>query len=448
MAGGATALEMKALAEAFAAMDPGYDFGLESLKLLEERMRGASVKSPDVLSWAAYLGETIVRQSGGRIEWADSTRGAQTGDAAHAPSSDRPTPVLRAGTTEWFPLSKVHKRLTHGKSENLAAFAGVVLAMSAPSEDKPRPIPVAREDFNEYARTAVEAFIASPSVETLATFSRQMHGRVYQSDYATFYRVFGVTRALFTPFFGAPAQGRGSKRFDPGRVAAWQVVALVTQGIESEDVVLAELAAELAHKDKLVRDNCAYASAKLHLRAGRFDEVLELVKPPDPAIRVGVFRALCGIIGEARSPDRRSSAPTDITLLLPLFHLGLAGDGEVFTLAVEAIGGWRGDVAPLLPSIIDLLDHKKPSVVESATHILTNYAYAVKHGRATYRDEIRGVARRFAALTRSEPGAKKVKRTQIAAKYALNALHSIRERFDAQTMALIEDALGQSRHIA
>lgn len=182
--------EMKALAEAWAAGRPGLDFSLASVERMQllvkaERRSGVDV---DVAAAGAYLGETVVRNGGGRIAWIDFEKAARTNltiSKLLGTFVDRAV-LCRDGRTHWLAAQDVGWFLGHSKVDTLSVFASAIL--------KPPPVPLPPPPPKPRV----------PLAERLAALAQ------------------------------APT-GRGYKRVDPGKVAAMEIADRLAAGSEPRD---------------------------------------------------------------------------------------------------------------------------------------------------------------------------------------------------------------------
>jgi hypothetical protein len=201
--------EMAALAERFAAIagDAAFDFSLASLEALDAlvgKAGKARVCEETTRAWGAYLGETIRRRKPDAVVWVDrATAAAANAMVAELQPGHDIEAILRVGPDGyWFPLSKVEKRQINGPTDNLAAFAGVLLAsLAPPSRDEPvNPDNVAR------AREALSAFREARTDAALSQFVRTFFTSIAQRHHRAVLAELGVTVDELWPFLAhAPA---------------------------------------------------------------------------------------------------------------------------------------------------------------------------------------------------------------------------------------------------
>lgn len=401
------ATEMKAVAEAWAAGRPKLDFSLASLEPLQElvkaeRRAGLDV---DVAAAGAYLGETLVRNGGGRVAWIDFETAARTNltiAALLGTFVDRA--VLRVdGRGHQLPAREVEWFLAHAKRDTLTGFADFVL--------KPPPIPP--------TMPTPPPTPPVPIADLLAALSQA-------------------------------ATGRGYKRVDPGMDAAREIADRLAAGSEPRDPTVSLLEQRLDDPSKQLRTNAAFAVAAQYLRERRHDEVTVLARRGDASIDSGVFEALKYRVHywfDKSFRDLTDTPPPDIKPYLPLFEIGLASKGAVIATVLTAVYWWDGDRADLLPTVRRLLHDPRPAVVEAAARILYEICYDVAHGRSKFDPLLAACIPRLAELTLAKPGAQKILKTQKAAGSALGAFQEIRAHLDPDTAALLERANAAARDL-
>ena len=437
------ATEMRALAEALAAGDEGLDFGLDSLKELEQRIlarRRSSIAGDEQQAWGAYLGETIARSAEG-VQWVGFASAAAEAPAVAQLGEDAETAaILRAGDRFWFPHVKVAKLIANGAEDSIAALAALVVAQQRPPE------PPKTWDLSESLALA-RAFMAEPTAERLRALDRGLS--LPRRELPRFYRESGLAVAPLTALFAAPASGRGYARVDPGRCAARHAAALLVSGAVPREPAMSELRALLSDKAKVVRTRAAFVVASCLLADGRLDELSTLARDGKAGVDLGALDAIRSDAGARRMNGEKGTV--DVEPLAPVLVLGLEAKDERRESALDAlftIASWlKCDITSVLPALVASLASERPAVRERAMEVLKAHAFNVLHGRARYDERLAGVVRRIAELSRPRLGAQKVTKEQIAARYALGALERIREHFDADTAKLVEEALAAVSHV-
>lgn len=413
------------VAEAFAA-EHGLDLSLASLDAFERAVKAERARRSEgtLFRWAAYLGETMRRASGGAMRWADEE-------------------TLESGTTRWFPKNKVAKFLDHGEEDSPAAFAKVALAFSQPTTAHRDPFPPA-------GVSSVASFFAAPSDQTLLALA-SARGRLLAEELVSLLREHDARPSHFYPFLSAPAKGRGWARKDPGRTAARHVWLLVDSGLADPAATVTELSAMLGERDKALRSNAAYALGRVLLGSADDEAFAEQYERGDAVVRLGALSALLSL-----ARDRKAGRHTgltedierdDVRRHAKVLSSALRGSAPLRTVGLQSLRQFRADITPILDPLLEVLDGGKPAHIECGLQILTDHAFAIKHGRAPFDGRVGQALDAIVRHSRALPGKAKVTKVQIAARYALQAYQSIEGALDEGQRSALHEAFEKVSHI-
>lgn len=361
----ALAREMATLADRLAAEDPGLDFTLASLDVLDALVASHPTgERPSAKACGAYLGETMRRAYPDAIRWVEH-EGA---------------PALAIGAMRWFPLAKVEKRRLHGATDSLRPFAAVALAPLSPVDDGAERAERAKRDAEVGEMAA--ALIAAPSPETLERFDTTFTTFTHWSRHGEVLGRLGIRVELLAPFLPVPPRGRGWRRIDAGAIAAAQLAQLVLTGVAPRAETLALLHDHLSGRERIARGNAAHALAYVDLREGSSALAAALAVGRDRAIVAGTWRALA-TFGSDVEFGHAGALP--IEPLIPAVLAALQVRSPDVNTALDTLRAWsapwehRGVLAPFAAALISLLDGR-PAIAKYARHLLTSYLWGIVHG--------------------------------------------------------------------
>lgn len=432
---------MRALAAELAAAHDGLDFSLASLGVLEQVVRaGKKQRAASLEQWGAYLGETMIRAAAeGAMRWLDFPAAAQAVPSVARLGHDAETAaVLIAGETCWFPLVKINKFLDHGAQDSPAAFARVAVASTRPRPPAPPPDPATMPPA---AVAAVRAFFAAPSVATLRALSNS-RTHLREPELVLLFREHGAIPPTFHPFFAAPPEGRGLRRYDPARTAAREVWTLLQHGLADPAAETAALTTMLTSRDARVRENAAYVLGRYHFQLGTAAAAAAQYDHGDAAIRTGTLEAIASVVNVSvmkRGPLRPTAD------FVPILAAALRGTPSERTLALAAIHQIsvrvRADITALLDPLLDVLATGKPAQLESALQSLGAHAGSILAGRSPFDARIPASIPTIIRHLRPLPGSQKQTKVQIAARSTLRTYARLTEHLSAADLAEIEQSV-------
>jgi len=435
--------EMSRLAAAVQSEHSELDGTFATLPELEALVRSARKGWNDELlrRFGAYYGETLRKVADPPAFWVDfDTAVSATPTIAKLGRGPDLEAILRAEGRHVFPLAKVKKFLDHGDEDSLTAFAPVALTMLRPPKKRPRR-PVDPDDLDPAGVQRIDAFLASPSVES----AKRLGGCVSvlrRTEIAWVLAHRDVRSEIFFGLFGERATGRGYAKFDVGLTAAKWLWRAIDAGAVEEQTTLAECRARLGDKNKLVRQHAVWVLARTSFK--RHDEAFieRTYAEGDSAIRLGILRALESHVNDAVMDDDSYPSVTPHAALILAAVTGPAAARKSVARTLQQIAGRvRVSIADVLPAVALLLERGKPAEVEDALQALTGHVFSIKHGRAEWSAGLDDCIPLAVGHTRTDGEKGRATKTRIAASYAMRALTKLGDELPARHRDAIAAAM-------